>query len=128
MLSTLRSLSIAGLVLAMTQGHAFADDVVASAADAGKTVSVHVGQTLRVDLVGAHGSGKYWRINGSLLPELTLSGRTTNGLDVPGADETTSYSFKTDQPGTLSFKASYLAPGAPIPATDDIAFTVDVLP
>jgi len=128
MFKMFRTVALAGVLLTPGASYSFADAVVAGADDAGKTVTVHVGQTLTVNLVGAHDSGKYWRINGSLLPELTLSGRTTSGLAVTGAPETTSYAFKTNSAGTVAFRASYLAPGAPIPATDDIAFTVSVVP
>ena len=103
-----------------------ASEVVATAADADKTIVVKVGQMLTVKLAGTRGSGKYWRLNADLTPQLTLSGRTTNGLDAPGAAEETAYSFKTNKAGTLIFKASYLAPGAPLPKSDDIAFTVNI--
>jgi len=127
MLSMLRHAGFAAVLLATTTSSAFADTVVASEADAGKTVSVHMGQTLTINLTGAHASGKYWRLNADLTPELILSGRTTQAVDLPGAPETTSYSFTTTAPGTLMFKASYIATGAPIPKTDDVAFTVNVV-
>jgi predicted secreted protein len=120
--------AIAAFVV-MTAGDCLADEVVATAADSGKTVSVHVGQVLTVNLTGSHGSGKYWRLNADLTPELTLSGRSTQaGVALSGAPETTSYSFKTNSPGTLAFKASYMAAGAPIPTTNDVEFTINVLP
>ena len=128
MLSALRHFGFCVFFAIASADAAGADDVVASAADSGKTVSVHVGQTLTVNLTGAHGSGKYWRLNGELTPELTLSGRTTQAVAIAGAPETSSFSFKTNMPGTLAFKASYLAVGAPIPKTDDVAFMVSVLP
>jgi predicted secreted protein len=128
MFSAIRNFGFACLVIVLAGGHAFADDVVATAADSGKTISIHVGQVLTVNLTGVRGSGKYWRINADLTPELTLSGRSVSGLEVPGAPETTSYSFKTNGPGTLVFKASYLVPGAPIPKTNDVEFTLTVLP
>jgi len=127
MFSALRKIGFACLALVLAGGHAFADEVVATAADSGKTVSVHVGQVLTVNLTGVRGSGKYWRINADLMPELTLSGRSVSGLEVPGAAETTSYSFKTNVPGALVFRASYLVPGAPIPKANDVEFTVAVL-
>ncbi len=122
--SRLCALALVGALF--STGPCLADGVVATAADSGKTVSVHVGQTLTIELTGAHASGKYWRMNGDLTPELTLSGRTTQSVDVTGAPETTSYSFATNAPGTLTFKASYIAPGAPIPKADDVVFTVSV--
>lgn len=138
MLRRFAMIGFAGAVILVMTGHgiaadaatktaaAVASEVIATAADAGKTIAVHVGQVLTIKLNGTRGSGKYWRLNADLTPTLTLSGRTTNGLDAPGAAEETAYSFKTNKPGTLVFKASYLAPGAPIPKTDDLMFTVNV--
>lgn len=128
MSSFFRAISLVGIVVLSATGNAVADEVVASAADTGKTVSVHLGQVLTVNLTGTHGSGKYWRLNADLTPELTLSGRTTSqAVTLLGAPETTSYSFKTNVPGTLVFKASYIAPGAPVPKTKDVEFTIQVL-
>ena len=127
--SILRNVGLAAFLVALASVPALADDaVVASEADSGKTVSVHMGQTLTIDLTGTHGSGKYWRLNADLTPELVLSGRTTQAVDMAGAPETTSYSFTTTAPGTLVFKASYMATGAPIPQTSDVQFTVVVQP
>jgi predicted secreted protein len=103
-------------------------DVVASNADNGKTISVASGTPLMIDLTGKHGDGYYWRIDADLTPELILSGRTTHSVAVPGAPETTSFTFTTDQVGQVIFKASYLKPGAPIPAKSDITITVNVTP
>jgi predicted secreted protein len=128
MLSLLRFAGMTGIVILLSTATATADEVVATAADNGKTVSVHVGQTLRINLTGTHGSGKYWRLNGDLTPELTLSGRTTDAVAVAGAAETTSISFKSNSPGSLAFKATYLLAGAEIPKIDDLAFTINVLP
>src|ERR1051325_4521683 len=131
MLRLFGTIGLAGLLVVSTAIPAIADDataaaaktaaneVIATAADAGKTIAVHLGQVLTIKLAGTRGSGKYWRLNADLTPQLTLSGRTTNGLDAPGAAEETAYSFKTNSAGTLVFKASYLAPGAAIPKTDD---------
>ena len=126
MFSHLRRLGLAAIV-SLSSVSAVADDVIATAADSGKTVSVHVGQGLTVNLTGTKGSGKYWRLNSDLTPELTLSGRSAQSGVLPGSTETTSYSFKTNSPGRLEFKASYMATGAPIPKTNDVEFTIDVL-
>ena len=127
MLSMLRHMGFAAVLFATTTSSAVADAVVASEADAGKTISVHMGQSLTVNLTGAHASGKYRRVNADLTPELILSGRTTQAIDIAGAPETTPYSFTTAAPGTLVFKASYMATGAPIPKTNDVEFTVNVV-
>jgi hypothetical protein len=126
MISDLRILVLATVAVLATTTASFADGVIATAADSGKTVLVRVGQMLTINLTGAHGSGKYWRLNGDLTPQLTLSGRTTQSVDVAGAPETTSYSFTTNIPGTLTFKASYIEAGAPIPKTDDVVFTLSI--
>jgi len=124
----LRNFGLAGFFVVFTASASIADEVVATAGDSGKSVSVHVGQVLTVNLTGTHLSGKYWRLNADLTPELSLSGRTTEGGVLPGEAETTSFSFKTNVAGKLVFKASYLAIGALIPTTNDVEFTVDVLP
>lgn len=103
-------------------------DVVASNANNGKTVSVKSGTPLVIDLTGRHGDGFYWRIDADLTPELILSGRTTHSVAVSGAPETTTFTFTTDQVGTVTFRASYLKAGAPIPAKSDITITVNVTP
>ena len=123
-----RSVCLAGLVSALAATACFADDVVASEADSGKTVTVHLGQVLTINLGGVHGSGKYWRLNADLTPELTLSGRTMQSGVLPGTPEMTSYSFKTNTPGTLVFKASYMAMGALIPTTNDVEFNINIVP
>jgi len=103
-------------------------DVVVTEKDAGKTIDVKKGEPLVVKLVGHHGSGYYWRLDGDFTPELILSGRTTEALDLPDAPEQTTFTFDTAAPGTLTFKASNLKAGAPIPTTSDFAFTLDVTP
>lgn len=106
---------------------AFAD-VVVTEKDAGKTIDVKKGEPLVVKLVGHHGSGYYWRLDADLTPELILAGRTTEALDLPGAPEETTFTFDTAAPGTLTFKASNLKTGAPIPTSSDFAFTLNVTP
>jgi len=129
MSSIFRNIGLVCIMVLSTAGSAAADEVVATAADSGKTVSVHLGRVLTVNLTGAHGSGKYWRLNADLTPELTLSGRTTaDAVTLLGAPETTSYAFKTNVPGTLIFKASYMATGAAVPKTNDVEFTINVVP
>lgn len=102
--------------------------VTASEADNGGTVSVPLGQPLTVNLTGTKGSGYYWRLDADLTPELILSGRTASSVDMPGAPETTSFTFTTNAAGTVIFKASYLKAGAPIPKTSNVVFTVNVTP
>jgi hypothetical protein len=104
-----------------------ADSVVATDKDGGKTVTVPVGTPLVVELTGHHGSGYYWRLDSDLTPQLVLSGRTTKALDLPGAPEMTTFTFTTQTPGSVAFKASNLKAGAPIPQGDsDVSFTVEV--
>ncbi|MGB8363606.1 MAG: protease inhibitor I42 family protein [Rhizomicrobium sp.] len=120
---------VAASLFVACAGQSFAADaVVASEADAGKTISVPMGTPLVVNLSGSRGSGKYWRLDADLTPELVLSGRTTTSVEVPGAPETTSYTFTTNAPGTVTFKASYLKAGAPVPSSSDVVFTVAVTP
>ena len=118
-------MSLAAGVFALCAGQSYAA-VVASEADNGKTVSVPLGQPLTVDLNDTNGSGYYWRLDADLTPQLILSGRTTKTVDVPGAPETTSFVFTTDAAGTVTFKASYLKAGAPIPKSSKIVFKVIV--
>ena len=103
-------------------------DVVVTEKDAGKTIEVKKGEPLVVKLVGHHGSGYYWRLDGDFTPELILSGRTTEALDLPDAPEQTTFTFDTAASGTLTFKASNLKAGAPIPTTSDFAFTLTFTP
>ncbi len=118
----------AGVLLARAEPSFAADAVVASEADSGKTISVPLGTPLTVNLTGSRGSGYYWRLDADLTPELVLSGRTATSLDVAGAPETTSFTFTTNAPGTVIFKASYLKAGAPIPSSSNVVFTVTVTP
>src|ERR1700733_726197 len=108
------------LFLAATSCAFAADAVVASSDDAGKTITVHMGQPLTVNLTGTKDSGYYWRLDADLTPELILSGRTASSLDLPGATQTTTFTFNTNAPGTVTFKASYLKAGAPIPNSSNI--------
>jgi predicted secreted protein len=125
----IRFADIAACLFLLTIAPAFAADaVVASESDAGKTVSLHMGQSLTVNLTGTKDSGHYWRLGADLTPELVLSGRTASSLDVPGATETTSFTFASTAPGRVTFKASYLKAGAPIPNASDITFAIAVLP
>jgi hypothetical protein len=115
-----------GLVL-VGAGAAFAD-VVTSEADSGKTILVPMGQPLVVNLTGAKDSGRYWRLDADLTPELVLWGRTATSLDMPGATQTTTFTFSTNAPGNVLFKASYIKAGAPIPKSSDVSFAVSVTP
>lgn len=125
-----RNILAATLSIALAGAAAFpataADAVVATEADSGKTISVPLGTPLVVELTGHHGSGYYWRLDADLTPQLILSGRTTHALDMPGAPETTAFTFKTEATGSLQFKASNLKAGAPIPSGSDVSFTVEV--
>lgn len=116
----------AGSVLAAFAARA---DVIVSEKDFGKTIAVKLGDPLVVKLIGHHGSGYYWRLDADLTPELILSGRTTQALDLPGAPEETDFSFTTNAPGSVTFRASNLKAGAPIPTGEsDVTFTVNVTP
>jgi predicted secreted protein len=121
----LPAIALAGsLVFAQTA----LSDVVVTEKDAGKTIEVKKGEPLVVKLVGHHGGGYYWRLDGDFTPELILSGRTTEALDLPDAPEQTTFTFDTAASGTLTFKASNLKAGAPIPTNSDFAFTLTVTP
>ncbi|HTP78089.1 MAG TPA: protease inhibitor I42 family protein [Rhizomicrobium sp.] len=122
---TFVSAALAGCVLFAASASA---DVVVTEKDAGKTIEVKKGDALVVKLVGHHGSGYYWRLDADLTPELILSGRTTEALDLPGAPEETTFTFDTAAAGTLTFKASNLKTGAPIPTSSDFVCTIDVTP
>ncbi|MGZ5925030.1 MAG: protease inhibitor I42 family protein [Rhizomicrobium sp.] len=123
--STFAAIAFAGSVLFAQTA---LGDVVVTEKDAGKTVDVKKGEPVVVKLVGHHGSGYYWRLDADLTPELILSGRTTEALDLPDAPEQTTFTFETVAPGTLTFKASNLKVGAPIPSSSDFAFTINVTP
>jgi len=110
--TVLRSGLISALLVATP---ALADGVTITDKDAGKTISVASGQPLTVRLPGTRGAG-YWRLDGDLTPELSLSGRTTESVLVPDAPETTVFSFATRTPGTVTLKASYVKSGESAPA------------
>ncbi len=105
-----------GLIAALLVTPAFADGVTITDKDAGKTIAVVSGQPLTVRLPGNRGTG-FWRLDGDLTPELTLSGRSTESVLVPGAPETTIFTFTPRSAGTVTLKASYVkAGGDPTPA------------
>jgi len=124
----MRHLALVAALLIGT-GHAALADVVITGHDNGKTITVPLGEPLVVKLTGEHESGYYWRLDADLTPELILSGRTTDALDVPGSREVTTFTFETSAPGTVLFRASELKAGAPIPRGDsDIEITIKVEP
>lgn len=106
---------------------ATAATVSASQADTGKTVSVMPGDTLVVTLSGQHNSGRYWRIDADLTPQLVLAGRTTKSVAVSGAPESTIFTFSVGAPGSVMFRATYAMPNTPRAAESDIAILVDVM-
>jgi predicted secreted protein len=113
-------------ILAASIAAAHAADVTVSEADNGKTISVPLHSDLIVNLPGKHNSGRYWRLDADLTPELILAGRSTSSVTVDGAPETTTFVFSADAPGTLQWRATYAQPGTPRADTSDIAFTVTV--
>ncbi len=116
-----------GLIAALLITPAWADGVTITDKDAGKTIAVVSGQPLTVRLPGTRGSG-FWRLDGDLTPELTLSGRSTESVLVPGAPETTIFTFTPRSAGTVTLKASYVkAGGDPTPA-NSFAVLVTVSP
>lgn len=100
--------------------------VTVTNADNGKTVSVKQGEPLVIELTGNHEDGRYWRVDADPTPQLILSGRTTASVAVPGAPETTTFTYTTGEPGEVVFRASYLKAGVPIPDKSDVSITVDV--
>jgi predicted secreted protein len=121
----LRGCAALALVCAMTAlAHA---EVTVTNADNGKTVSVKQGEPLVIELTGKHEDGRYWRVDADPTPELILSGRTTASVAVPGAPETTTFTYTTGTPGQVVFRASYLKAGVPIPDKSDVSITVDVV-
>lgn len=114
---------VLGSALAMP---ALAKTVSVSATDNGKTVALAVGDTLEIVLPGQHGSGRYWRIDADLTPELVLAGRTTASVAEAGAPETTTFTFAAGAPGTVTFRATYAEPGTPRAESSQIAFEVEV--
>lgn len=106
---------------------AVAGTVTASEADAGKTVSVALGDSLVVTLPGQHASGRYWRIDADLTPQLVLAGRTTKSVAISGAPESTTFTFSADAPGSVMFRATYAMPNTPRAATSDVSILIDVM-
>jgi predicted secreted protein len=113
------------LVFCALSGSAFAD-VTVTDADNGKTVSVKQGESLIIKLTGKHEDGRYWRVDADPTPQLILSGRTTDSVAVPEAPETTTFVYTTGEPGEVTFRASYLKAGVPIPDKSDVSIVVDV--
>jgi len=120
----LRGVAAMGFLFAMTLA-AFADTTVTNA-DNGKTVSVKQGEALIIKLTGNHEDGRYWRVDADPTPQLILSGRTTASVAVMGAPETTTFVYTTGEAGEVTFRASYLKAGVPIPDKSDISIVVDV--
>lgn len=114
------------LASAAMSSSATAATVTASQADTGKTVSVMPGDSLVVTLPGQHNSGRYWRIDADLTPQLVLAGRTTKSVAVSGAPESTIFTFSAGAPGSVMFRATYAMPNTPRAAESDIAILVDV--
>lgn len=102
-------------------------DVTVTEADKGKAVSIASGETLIVRLPGIRGQG-FWRIDGDLNPELSLAGRSTESVLVPGAPETTIFTFISRSAGTVTFKASYVKTGGDNAPADSFAVMVTVSP
>ncbi|HUJ03264.1 MAG TPA: protease inhibitor I42 family protein [Rhizomicrobium sp.] len=119
---------LAAFVFLFALGGTALADVTITDADNGKTVSVAQGDTLIVKLTGHHGSGNFWFLDADLTPELILSGRTTEAVDAAGAPEVTTFSFTTGEPGQVTFRATYRAPGTTATDKSDVSVTVDVTP
>jgi len=115
------------LASAATLSPATAATVNASDADTGKSVSVALGDSLVVTLPGQHNSGRYWRIDADLTPQLVLAGRTTKSVAVSGAPESTIFTFSADAPGSVMFRATYAVPGTPRAEKSDVSILVDVM-
>jgi predicted secreted protein len=121
----LRGLAAFAFLCALS-GSALAD-VTVTEADSGKTVNVKQGEALVIKLTGKHEDGRYWRVDADPTPQLILSGRTTQSVAVPDAPETTTFTYTTGETGEVTFRASYLKAGVPIPDKSDVSIAVDVV-
>jgi len=122
--TVLRSGLICALLVATP---ALADGVTITDKDAGKTITVVSGQPLTVRLPGTRGAG-FWRLDGDLMPELTLSGRSTESVLAPDAPETTIFTFTPRTPGTVTLKASYVKSGGDKTSANNFAVLITVSP
>lgn len=122
--TVLRSGLISALLIASP---ALADGVTITDKDAGRTITVVSGQPLTVRLPGTRGAG-FWRLDGDLTPELTLSGRSTESVLVPDAPETTIFTFTPKTAGTVTLKASYVKTGGDQTPANNFAVLITVSP
>lgn len=116
-----------GLIFALLVTPAFADGVTITDNDAGKTITVVAGQPLTVRLPGIRGHG-FWRLDGDLTPELTLSGRSMESVKLPDAPETTIFTFTPRSAGTVTLKASYVKTGGDPTPANSFAVLITVSP
>ena len=122
--TVLRSGLISALLIASP---ALADGVTITDKDAGRTITVVSGQPLTVRLPGTRGAG-FWRLDGDLTPELTLSGRSTESVLAPDAPETTIFTFTPKTAGTVTLKASYVKTGGDPTPANNFAVLITVSP
>ena len=122
--TVLRSGLISALLVATP---VLADGVTITDKDAGRTITVVSGQPLTVRLPGTRGAG-FWRLDGDLTPELTLSGRSTESVLAPDAPETTIFTFTPKTAGTVTLKASYVKTGGDPTPANNFAVLITVSP
>ena len=83
------------------------DAVVITAADAGRTVSLVVGEKLTVTLDAQPGTGFRWEPAATSTSLLSLSGTTPGGASIPGAVETQSFAFVARSAGAGNLTLVY---------------------
>lgn len=79
-------------------------------ADAGRTVTLAVGETLTVGLPSQPGTGYSWQAAENSTPVLTLSGTRQRGANMPGAVETQRLTFVARAPGAGRLRLVYRRP------------------
>jgi predicted secreted protein len=83
------------------------DPKVITAADAGKTVSLIVGEQLTVRLDAQPGTGFGWEPDATSTPLLSSKGSTLSGGNIPGGVETQSLTFVARAAGEGNLKLVY---------------------
>jgi inhibitor of cysteine peptidase len=107
-----------GLALALTALSLFArvamgapaDVVVITIADAGKTVSLVVGERLTVKLDAQPGTGFAWQPEPASTSLLSLLGTAMGGASMPGSVQSQTLTFVAHAPGKGNLKLAYRRP------------------
>ena len=124
---------LAGFALStqIPASHAMArvpDAATASAQDAGKTVSLKVGQTLEVRLRSQPGTGAIWSVAPGSTNLLKYEGAKSEGAaNIPGGFETEVLTFTATGAGKGQLKLEYSRPWEEtVPPEKTFSLTVDV--